>query len=80
MVIQGHEMNERIKQLAEQAGFKVNWQHEDIQAIKMARFEKFAELIVLDLLKKIENEASTYAEPVWALELVNDIKDAYGIE
>ena len=39
-------MNERIKLLAEQAGFKVNWQHEDVQAIKMARFEKFAELIV----------------------------------
>ena len=39
-------MNERIKTLAEQAGFKVNWQHEDVQAIKMARFEKFAELIV----------------------------------
>jgi len=39
-------MNERIKELAEQAGFKVNWQHEDVQAIKMARFEKFAELIV----------------------------------
>ena len=41
-------MNERIKELAEQAGFKVNWQHEDVQAIKMARFEKFAELIVLE--------------------------------
>ena len=39
-------MNEQIKELAEQAGFKVNWQHEDVQAIKMARFEKFAELIV----------------------------------
>ena len=39
-------MNERIRALAEQAGFKVNWQHEDVQAIKMARFEKFAELIV----------------------------------
>jgi len=39
-------MNERIKKLAEQAGFKVNWQHEDVQAIKMARFEKFAELII----------------------------------
>ena len=39
-------MNERIQELAEQAGFKVNWQHEDVQALKMARFEKFAELIV----------------------------------
>ena len=43
-------MNERIKQLAEQAGFKVNWQHEDVQAIKMARFEKFAELIVRECI------------------------------
>jgi hypothetical protein len=39
-------MNERIKQFAEQSGFKVNWQNKDVQAIKMARFEKFAELIV----------------------------------
>lgn len=39
-------MNKRIQELAEQAGFKVNWQHEDVHAIKMARFEKFAELIV----------------------------------
>ena len=47
MLAQGWiDMNERIKELAEQAGFKVNWQHEDVQAIKMARFEKFAELIV----------------------------------
>ena len=44
-------MNERIKELAEQAGFKVNWQHEDVQAIKMARFEKFAELIVAECTK-----------------------------
>ena len=39
-------MNERIKQFAELSGFKVDWQHEDVQALKMARFEKFAELIV----------------------------------
>jgi len=39
-------MNEQIRQLAEQSGFKVDWQHEDVQALKMARFEKFAELIV----------------------------------
>lgn len=41
-------MNERIRQIAEQAGFKTNWQHEDVQAIKMARFEKFTQLIVAD--------------------------------
>ena len=46
-------MNERIRELAEQAGFKVNWQHEDVQAIKMARFEKFAELIVKECINEI---------------------------
>ena len=51
-------MNEKIKELAEQAGFKVNWQHEDVQVIKMARFEKFAELIVKEcagIYSKIDN-------------------------
>ena len=46
-------MNERIKELAELSGFKVDWQHEDVQALKMARFEKFAELIVQECIDKI---------------------------
>lgn len=53
-------MNEQIKELAEQAGFKVNWQHEDVQAIKMARFEKFAELIVRECIAKAEEESERY--------------------
>ena len=58
-------MNERIKQLAEQAGFKVNWQHEDIQAIKMARFEKFAELIVKECIEACSraNEIRHFVQP-----------------
>ena len=44
-------MNERIRELAELSGFKVDWQHEDVQALKMARFEKFAELIVKECAK-----------------------------
>ena len=48
-------MNERIKQFAELSGFKVDWQHEDVQALKMARFEKFAELIVLECLALADN-------------------------
>ena len=73
-------MNERIKQFAQQAGFKVDWQHADVHDIKMARFEKFAELIVRECIDKIENEAAQYAEPVWAFELVNDIKEHFGVE
>ena len=41
-------MNERIKQFAQEAGFKVDWQHKDVQAIKMERFEKFSELIIME--------------------------------
>jgi hypothetical protein len=41
---------------------------------------RFAELIVNDCLRMIENEASQYAEPVWAVELVNDIKEHFQIE
>ena len=52
-------MNERIKQLAELSGFKVDWQHEDVQALKMARFEKFAELIV----RECSNIAEQYDAP-----------------
>ena len=55
-------MNERIRELAEQAGFKVNWQHEDVQAIKMARFEKFAELIVRECMDLALREQKRYAE------------------
>jgi hypothetical protein len=42
--------------------------------------EKFTELIVQECLEKIENEAAQYAEPVWAFELVNDIKEHFGVE
>jgi len=69
-----------IKEFAKQAGFKVNWQHEDVQAIKMAQYKEFAELIVNECLRIIENEATQYAEPVWAVELVNDIKEHFEID
>jgi hypothetical protein len=42
--------------------------------------QKFADLIVLECIKMIENEAAQYAQPTWAVELVNDIKENFGIE
>jgi len=65
-------MSERIKELAEQSGFKVDWQHEDVQALKMARFEKFAELIVKECAKIADK-----AEPYKASDL---IKKHFGVE
>lgn len=55
-------MNERIRELAKQAGFKVDWQHEDVQAIKMARYEKFAELIVRECMD-IARDVANISEP-----------------
>jgi hypothetical protein len=72
-------MNERIRELARQAGLIAPY-GSDREGLSDFDYREFAELIVRDIIKKIENEASTYAEPVWAFELVNDIKDAYGIE
>jgi len=73
-------MNERIKNLAEQAGYK----HPDAVGTceDYAYFdhEKFAELIIRECIDKIENESAQYAEPVWAFELVNDIKEHFGVE
>jgi len=52
-------MDDLIKEFARQAGFKVNWQHEDMQAIKMAQYKEFAELIV--------RECGNIAFEHWAL-------------
>ena len=64
-------MNSRIKELEKQC-----WNHQT----NHLDTKKFAELIVQECISKIENEAAQYAEPVWAVELVNDIKEHFGVE
>jgi len=46
-----NKLNDLIKEFARQAGFKVNWQHEDVQAIKMAQYKEFAEKIIRECEK-----------------------------
>ena len=60
-------MNERIKELAEQV-YGTQATEQEI---------KFAELIVKECLNIIQYEANGYAEPVWAYEIVNDIKERF---
>ena len=75
-------MNEQIKQLMDQTldeKFSGTWSTMDMQDLQKFS-ERFAELIVRECLTKIENEAAQYAEPVWAFELVNDIKEHFGVE
>jgi hypothetical protein len=74
-------MKERIKELAEQTGYIWHTSGEpQIYEFTPEKLEKFAELIVKECVSKIENEAAQYAEPVWAFELINDIKEHFGVK
>ena len=72
-------MNERIKELAEQAEKYADAWFRGEPTWSEAYESKFAELIVQECINKIENEATQYAEPVWAFELINDIKEHFGV-
>jgi len=80
-------MNDQIKELAEQAKqsaldamIKITDKEQALKVYSESYDTKFAELIVRECLNKIENEAAQYAEPVWAFELVNDIKEHFGVK
>ena len=64
-------MNEKLKEIA----VKAQVEH----CVSHVRLQEFAELIVKECISKVENEASTYAEPVWAFELINDIREHFGV-
>ena len=68
-------MNNRYQDLAREAGLLVH--NPERMPTKL---QKFAELLIQECINKIENEAAQYAEPVWDFELVNDIKDHFGVE
>ena len=73
--------NDKIKELLEKSGFRyikddgIGWAGNYNSSLP-----KFAELIVKECIGIIENEAAQYAEPVWAVELVNDIKEHFGVD
>jgi hypothetical protein len=73
-------MNDLVKEFARQAGFKVNWQHEDVQAIKMAQYKEFAELIIRECLDIVNRKEYSYheADPLW--ETAQLIKERFGVE
>jgi len=68
-------MNERIKELAKQAGFHIelNWDHTDWHSAGHSPlFEKFAELIVRECAQKLENDGM--------VEVAMEIKEHFGVE
>jgi hypothetical protein len=76
-------MNNIVNELIEQAD---KWSCEEYNYKKTGYTreqlysQKLAELIVLECIKMVENEAAQYAAPTWAVELVNDIKENFGVE
>lgn len=63
-------MNERIRELAEQAGFTVENGH--IQSLAYKQTEKLAELIVRECCQKLENDGM--------VEVAMEMKEHFGVE
>jgi len=68
-------MNERIKQLAEQAGWDNHHSKFD------TRIEKFAELIVKECISIAQDRAAfDWAPPNDVNDIINEIKEHFGVE
>lgn len=76
------DMNKQIKELILQVG-GIGRDDEGNELTPMLvgnEVEQFAQLIMQKCLSMIELEAAQYDEPVWAFEIVNDIKEHFGVE
>jgi adenosyl cobinamide kinase/adenosyl cobinamide phosphate guanylyltransferase len=77
-------MNERIRQLAEQA--EVKWQHqEDViySTMTLEQFEKFAELIIghaTECVRDVLRDENSDLSYVAATQVQNRIKEHFGVE
>ena len=73
-------MNQKTKHLLEAAGFEYI-SHDNIgwAGNHNASLPKLVELVVRECVRQIEAEAAQYAEPTWAVELVNDILEQFGV-
>ena len=67
--------DELIKEFARQSGFKVNWQHADVQAIKMAQYREFAELIVRECANR-----ATWAQDTGEKDIGGEILKHFGVK
>ncbi len=72
-------MNERIKYLAEQAGFMDSWFSESGDDCER-ELKKFAKLIIKDCLQIVNRKEYSYheADPLW--ETAQLIKQHFGVE
>ena len=75
-------MNRIVSELIEKAN---EWSYEEYNyketgyTREQLHSQKLAELVVLECIKMVENEAAQYAAPTWAVELVNDMHERFGV-
>ena len=67
-------MNDNIKRLCEEL-----LHYDDMIFGWEDTVNRVAEAIVKECIKMVENEAEQYAEPTWAVELVNDMHERFGV-
>ena len=72
-------MNKKFDDLMYKAGLTADGCWFEFDNYDQMAIMKFAELIVRECVLKIEAEAAQYAEPTWAVELVNDILEQFGV-
>ena len=72
-------MNKKFDDLMYQAGLTADGCWFEFDNYDQMAIMKFAELIVRECVRRIETEAAEYSEPVWAVELVNDILEQFGV-
>jgi hypothetical protein len=73
-------MSDLIKEFARQSGFKVNWQHEDMQSIKMAQYREFAEKIVNECVRHFNEDYQRDFDTNWREDLSKSIKQHFGVQ
>ena len=74
-------MNERIQKFMQEFfDISIDGRGREECTADFINVQKFAELIVRDCIKMVENEAEQYAAPTWAVELVNDMHERFGLE
>ena len=73
-------MKKQFEDLMYHSGLVASGCWDQLDTYDRQAIEKFGELIVQKCLQMIANEANQYANPVWAVELVGDIADHFGVE
>jgi len=71
-------MNDRIRELSEQAGFTVEDGH--IQSLAYKQTEKLIELIVRECIRHFNEDYQRDFDTLWREDLTNSIKNHFGVE